>query len=92
MPTQPTDSFDRGATAEALASLQEDIPNYRKYTMLFTNMAFAMQELYFAIDLKQQPHWERTIANFIALFRGFINGEKAFAPAIRATLHSDFLK
>jgi len=43
-------------------------------------MAFAMQELYFSIDLEKQPHWERIIANFIALFRGFINSEKAFAP------------
>jgi|EndMetStandDraft_8_1072994.scaffolds.fasta_scaffold12625_3 hypothetical protein len=70
----------RGATGEALTSLQEDPPSYRKYRMLFTNMAFAMQELYFSIDLEKQPHWERIIANFIALFRGFINSEKAFAP------------
>ncbi len=82
----------RGATNEALASLQQDPPNYRKYRMLFTNMAFATQELYFAIDLEKQPHWNRTIANFIALFRGFINRDEAFSPPIRATLHPDFLR
>jgi len=87
-----SDIVYRGATEEALALLQEDTPNYRKYRWLFTNMAFAMQELYFSIDLKKQPHWEKTIANFIALFRAFINSETTFSPAIRTTLDPAFLK
>jgi hypothetical protein len=87
-----SDVLYRGAKDDDFSALVKDTPNYRRYRMLFTNMVFALQEIYFALDIEKDMHWKYTIANFISLFRCLIISDEAFPPSVRATLDPKFLK
>jgi len=86
-----TDILSLGSNQTAFAELKKDIPRYRRYRMLFTIMAFAMQELYLAMDLKHEKNWEHMIRVFISLFKYFILSEEDFSPYMQGTLKPKFL-
>jgi hypothetical protein len=59
--------------------------------MLFTNMVFAMQEIYLAMDMEKNQHWKQTVINFVALFRCLIISDETFPPSLRAGLDPVFV-
>jgi hypothetical protein len=87
-----TDILYSGTSPEAFAALKKDREKYLRYRMLFTNMSFACQEIFFAIDTKKEAHWAYTLRAFITLFREFINSPEDVMPYIQATLHPKFLE
>jgi hypothetical protein len=54
-------------------------------------MSFAMQELYLAMDLKHEKHWEHMIRMFISLFRNFILSPEDYNPYSHQALTPSFL-
>jgi hypothetical protein len=85
-----TDILLLGSNAAAFAELKKDIPRYRRYRMLFTLMAFAMQELYLAMDLKREKNWEHMIRVFISLFKHFILSPEDYTPYMQQTIMFEF--
>jgi hydroxymethylpyrimidine pyrophosphatase-like HAD family hydrolase len=80
-----------GVNDESFSLLRKDPAKYRRYRMLFTNMVFAMQEMYFAMDIENNEHWKRTVINFITLFKCLIISDEEFPPSLRAGLHPAFV-
>jgi len=80
-----------GVTDESFSLLRKDLPKYRRYRMLFTNMVFAMQEIYLAMDMEKNQHWKQTVINFVALFRCLIISDETFPPSLRAGLDPGFV-
>jgi len=80
-----------GVTDESFSLLRKDLPKYRRYRMLFTNMVFAMQEIYLAMDMEKNQHWKLTVMNFVTLFRCLIISDETFPPSLRAGLDSAFV-
>jgi hypothetical protein len=75
-----------GVNDESFSLLRKDPAKYRRYRMLFTNMVFAMQEIYLAMDMEKNQHWKQTVINFVALFRCLIISDETFPPSLRAGL------
>jgi hypothetical protein len=86
-----TDILYAGINEEAMSRLEEDLANYRRYRLLFTNMIFALQEVYLALDIDHNEHWRNTVSNFVLLFKYFIISEVRFTAGMRATLDDRFL-
>ena len=86
-----TDILFFGTNPTSFAELKKDIPRYRRYRMLFTLMVFAMQELYFAMDLKREKNWEQTIRVFISLFKYFILSPEDYTPSQQKALTPEFV-
>jgi hypothetical protein len=80
-----------GSNPTSFAELKKDIPRYRRYRMLFSLMAFAMQELYLAMDLKREKNWEHMIRVFVSLFKHFILSPEDFTPYLQQALKPAFL-
>ena len=86
-----TDVFFLGSNPTAFAELKNDIPRYRRYRLLFTLMSFAMQELYLAMDLKREKHWEHMIRVFVSIFKHFILSPEDFTPYMQQALKPAFI-
>jgi hypothetical protein len=80
-----------GVNDESFSLLRKDPAKYRRYRMLFTNMVFAMQEIYLAMDMEKNQHWKQTVINFVALFRCLIISDETFPPSLRAGLDPVFV-
>jgi hypothetical protein len=89
---QNADILYAGIDAESFQLLKQDNTRYRRYRMLFTNMAFACQEMYLAFDMRKEEHWAHAIRAFISLFKYHILSEKDFPPFIQAGLDPKFLE
>jgi hypothetical protein len=87
-----TDVLYRGTTPERFAKLKKETELYMRYRMLFTNMSFACQEMYFAIDTEKEKHWGNALRAFVSLFREFINCNDDATPFLQSTLHPKFME
>lgn len=86
-----TDILFLGTNPTSFTELKKDIPRYRRYRMLFTLTVFAMQELYLAMDLRREKHWEHTIRVFISLFKHFILSPEDCTPYQQKALTPGFV-
>jgi hypothetical protein len=86
-----TDVLWLGTNQASFVELKKDIPRYRRYRLLFTLMAFAMQEMYLAMDLKREKSWEHMIRVFISLFKHFILSPEDYTAYQQRTLTPNFL-
>jgi hypothetical protein len=86
-----TDILFLGSNEKAFAQLKTDVACLHRYRLLFTLMVFAMQELYFAMDLKLEKNWEHTIRVFISLFKHFILSPEEFTTPMQQALKPSFL-
>jgi hypothetical protein len=87
-----TDILYSGTTPEGFAALKKNRTHYLRYRMLFTNMSFACQEIFFAINIEKEKHWASTLRAFISIFREFINSGEDFHPLIQSNLHPKYLE
>ena len=85
-----TDIAYRGVTAEGFAELKRDAPAYRRYRMLSTMVSFALQELYLAMDLRQDRHWEQTVRVFLSMFRHYLLSDTDFPDYLQRCLDPRF--
>lgn len=88
--TNNTDIYYRGATAAGFEELKRDLPAYRKYRMLATIVGFALQEIYLAIDLEKDKHWEQTVRVFLSTFKHYFSSEADFPAALQQCLAPQF--
>jgi hypothetical protein len=87
-----TDILYRGATPEGFAELKTDRTAYLRYRMLSTNMSFACQEMFLAIDIEKEKHWGKALRAFVYLFREFLNSSEDLNPFMWSTLHPRFVE
>jgi hypothetical protein len=87
-----TDILYRGTTPDGFAKLKADTPSYLRYGMLSTNMTFACQEMFPAIDIEKEKHWGNALRAFIYLFREFVNSPEDLNPFMWSTLHPRFVE
>jgi hypothetical protein len=66
-----------GITEPALEALRSNIPEYRRYALLYATCMFSMQEVFLAIDLKKENNWANTIRNFCSIFKPFLQTDGA---------------
>jgi hypothetical protein len=87
-----TDVLYRGATPEGFAELKADKAAYLRYRMLSTNMSFACQEMFLAIDIEKEKHWGNALRAFTSLFREFLISDADLNPFMWSTLHPRFVE
>jgi hypothetical protein len=87
-----TDILYRGTTPERFAELKTDTSAYLRYRMLSTNMTFACQEMFLAIDIEKEKHWGNALKALISLFRGYLNSSEDLNPFMWSTLHPRFVE
>jgi hypothetical protein len=86
------DILYRGTTPDGFAKLKADTASYLRYRMLSTNMTFACQEMFLAIDIEKEKHWGNALRAFIYLFREFLNSHEDLNPFMWSTLHPRFVE
>ena len=84
------DLVGRGNTREGLALLRADERDYGRYKILFGIVAFAMQEVYFAMNAKRHAHWATVIRTFMGMFRHFLASEADFTHEMDMAVHPEF--
>ncbi|WP_369720063.1 hypothetical protein AB8Z38_22955 [Bradyrhizobium sp. LLZ17] len=77
-------------TKAGFEELKGDLPAYRKYRMLATIIGFALQEIYLAIDLQKDKHWEQTVRVFLSMFKHYFSSEADFPAALQQCLDPRF--
>jgi hypothetical protein len=87
-----TDILYRGTTPEGFSKLKTEPGAYLRYRMLSTNMSFACQEMFLAIDIEKEKHWGNALRAFIYLFREYLNSKEDLGPFMWSTLHPRFVK
>jgi hypothetical protein len=87
-----TDILYGGTTPERFAELKADTSAYLRYRMLSTNMTFACQEMFLAIDIEKEKHWGNALRALISLFREFLNSSEDLNPFMWSTLHPRFVE
>ena len=70
--TRHADLLFRGSTLESLGALQQDPIEYRRYILLFAQVSFALQEIFFATDAIREKHWGQVIRTFFKPFQPFM--------------------
>jgi hypothetical protein len=88
--TNNAEIYYRGVTPTGFEELKRDLPAYRKYRMLATVMGFALQEIYLAIDLEKDKHWEQTVRVFLSMFKHYFASEADFPTALQQCLDPRF--
>lgn len=69
------DLVARGTTPDRLAELGQDPVEYRRYTLLFGQVSFALQEIFFATDPTHEKHWAQVIRLFFEPFRALSHSD-----------------
>ena len=86
-----TDILYRGMNETSYAELKTDVDNYRRYRILFSITAFAMQEVYFAVDHKKEPHWLQMIRVAISFFKHYVTSREDFPEFMRQQFDPRFM-
>ena len=84
------DLVGRGTTADGLAALRSDTVEFARYRFLFGIVAFAMQEIYFAMNAKRNAHWATVIRTFMRLFKPFMDSGVDFTSEMDDSVHPEF--
>lgn len=84
------DLLAMGATPEKLAQLEADPATYRRYTLLFAIVAFALQEVYVATDPRRNKHWAIAIKLFFEPFAPFLSSENNFTMTMSGSVDPEF--
>ena len=74
--TRNASLLSRGTTPELLENLREDAVEYGRYKLLFAQVSFALQEIFFATDPVKEKHWAQVIRLFFEPFRLFMQSEE----------------
>ena len=80
----------RGSTPELLDDLRRDPVEFSRYTLLFAQVAFALQEIYFATDPVHQKHWAQVIKVFLEPFRYFVKSDAGFTDRMVTSVDPRF--
>ena len=86
-----TDILYRGMNEASYTQLKTDVENYRRYRILFSITAFAMQELYFAVDHKKEPHWVHMIRVSTSFFRHYVTSLEDYPEFMRQQFDPRFM-
>lgn len=73
--TANADLLARGMTPELLEDLRKDPVEYARYRLLFAQVSFALQEIFFATDPVHEKHWAQVIRLFFEPFQYFRQSE-----------------
>ena len=87
-----TEILYRGMNEVAYAHLKTDLVSFRRYRILFSVTAFAMQELYFAIDHRKEPHWLQMIRVATSFFKYYVTSAEDFPDFMQQQFDARFLK
>lgn len=80
----------RGSTPELLDDLRTDPIEYSRYTLLFAQVSFALQEIYFATDPVHEKHWGQVIRIFFEPFRHFVASDPDFTRRMSSSVDPRF--
>lgn len=86
-----TDIVYRGMNRASYDQLKTDVESFRKYRILASITFFAMQELYFAINSKKEPHYLHMVRVSASFFKHYVTSREDFPDFMRQQFDPQFV-